>query len=261
MPSIPVDDYARGVVDYYAEQFFPAIDSLVRYINSNSVHAGSAHFYLGLSYIFTDQFDLGIQQYDELIRDHSDDRFWASAWDEKAWTLWYKLQKSNEGAQVYIDFVSRVPSAPEAPQYLFEAARIYERNNQLLEAASTWERLINEYPSNELSYRALFLAGIAYYRLTHFNDAMLVFQRCLVLANNVEDQAGADFWMPSWRPFIAGRWLSPVAFPVTLLVDGSNGVFISQSERVLRKSDLCHRPPGGLGGGSPRGGSADAYNI
>ncbi len=193
--NIPVDDYARGVVDYYSKQYFPGIDSLVRYLNSNPEHTGSAHFYLGLSYVFTDQFDLGIQQYDDLIRDHPDDRFWASAWDEKAWTLANKLHKFNESAQVYIDFVSRVPAAPEAPQYLYEAARTFERNNQLLEAATTWERLINEYPSNELSYHALFLAGVTYYRMSRFDDAMLVFQRCLVLANNAEDQAGADFWI------------------------------------------------------------------
>jgi soluble lytic murein transglycosylase len=236
--SIPVDDYARGVVDYYAEQFFPAIDSLIRYINSNSIHAGSAHFYLGLSYIFTDQFDLGIQQYDELIRDHSDDRFWASAWDEKAWTLWYKLQKSNEGAQVYIDFVSRVPSAPEAPQYLFEAARIYERSNQLVEAASTWERLINEYPSNELSYRALFLAGIAYYRLAHFNDAMLVFQRCLVLANNVEDQAGADFWIGKSQVAKGDSGSALTSWENANTLDPTSYYGIRALERILNQSIL-----------------------
>ncbi len=236
--NIPVDDYARGVVDYYAGQFFPAIDSLVRYINSNSVHSGSVHFYLGLSYIFTDQFDLGIQQYDDLIRDHPDDRFWASAWDEKAWTLWYKLQKFDEGAQVYIDFVSRVPAAPEAPQYLFEAARTYERNTQLLKAATTWERLISEYPSNELSYRALFLAGITYYRMTRFDDAMLVFQRCLVLANNAEDQAGADFWIGKTQVAKGDSGSALTSWENANTVDPTSYYGIRSLERILNQPVL-----------------------
>jgi soluble lytic murein transglycosylase len=191
----PVDDLDRGVVDYYAGQYGYAIDALVRYINSTTEHEGSAHFYLALSYRATDQLDAALTEFDALIRDHPSDRFWASAWDEKSYTLWYNKEQYREGAQVLLDFVSRVPSAVEAPAYLFEAGRIFERGNFLFEAATTWERLINEYPSAEQSYRGLFLSGITYYRMANYDYALTIFQRYLVLTSNPEEQSAANFWI------------------------------------------------------------------
>lgn len=191
----PVSDLNRGIIDYYAGQYGYAINALVRYIDSTTEHEGSAHFYLGLSYRETSQTDEAISEFDALIKDHPSDRFWASAWDEKAYTLWYDKDQYREGAQVLIDFVSRVPSAVEAPGFLFEAGRIYERGNLLLEAATTWERLINEYPSADQSFRALFLAGITYYRMENYDSAMTIFQKYLVLTTDPEQQAAANFWI------------------------------------------------------------------
>lgn len=191
----PVNDLNRGIVDYYAGQYGYAVDALTRYINSDANHEGSAHYYLALSYRANDQVDSAISEFDALIRDHPSDPFWNSAWDEKAWTLWYDKDKYAEGAQVLIDFVSRVPTAPEAPSYLFEAARIYERGGLLLEAATTWERVLNDYPGSDQAYRALFLAGVTYYRQNNYDYALTVFQKYLVLTSNPDEQAAADFWI------------------------------------------------------------------
>lgn len=191
----PVDDLNRGIVDYYAGQYGYAIDALLRYINSKPDHEGSAHFYLGLSYQKTDQIDMALAEFDEIIRDHPSDRFWTSAWDQKSTLLWYNKDQYREAAQVLLDFVARVPAAPEAASYLFDAGRIFERDYLLLEAATTWERLINEYPGAEQSYRALFLSGITYYRLANYDYAMTIFQKYLILTSNPEEQSSADFWI------------------------------------------------------------------
>jgi soluble lytic murein transglycosylase len=193
--NAPVNDYNRGLVDYYAEQYYPAIDAFLRFIKLDPEHSGSAHYYLGLSYFYTDQTDLAIQQYDSLLADHSDNKYWAAAWDEKAYIQWYKNEKYADAAQTLLDYVSREPGSSEAPGYLFEAARIYERGNLLPEAAVNWERLINEYPFAENSLRGLFLAGITLYRMGQYDKCIAVFERFLQTAFDSSNKASAHFWL------------------------------------------------------------------
>ena len=190
--GVPVDDLNRGIVDYYAGQYALAFDALSRYLNNNSQHDGSAHYFLALSEAALGNFEAAISQLDLLIQDHPDNRFFAAAFDEKAWIQWVNLKRYREAAQTLLDFV---PGAPEAPEYLYEAGRIYERDLALNEAAATWLRLINEYPSAELSYTGLLMAGVAYYRLGDYSQAQTVFQRALVLGIDPGDQAAANLWI------------------------------------------------------------------
>jgi soluble lytic murein transglycosylase len=189
-----VNDFNRGLVDYYAGQYYPAIDALIRYINADVEHPGSAHYYLGLSYYKTDQADLAIQQYDSLITDHPNDKYWAAAWDEKAYVQWYKNDKYADAAKTLLNYVALEPGSAEASGYLFEAARIYERGNLLPEAAANWERLINEYPYADNALRGLFLAGITYYRMGQFDRSLQVFQHYQQIATDTGSQAAAYFW-------------------------------------------------------------------
>lgn len=193
--GIPVDELSRGIVDYYAGQYGYALDALNRYINSTPEHDATAHFYKALCLRLMDQSDAAITEFDYIIQNYSGDRFWTPAWDEKAYTQWANLGYYRESAQTLIDFVARVPDAIEAPQFLFDAGRIQERGNLLAEAAQTWGRLINEYPSASSSYRALFLSAITSFRLGNFDQALLDSQRSVVLATDVESQSAAHFWI------------------------------------------------------------------
>jgi len=193
--NVTVNDFDRGLVDYYAGQYYPAIDALIRYIQADVEHPGSAHYYLGLSYFYTDQADLAIQQYDSLINDHPTDKYWAAAWDEKAFIQWNIKEKYADAAKTLLDYVSLEPGSTEASGYLFEAARIYERGNLLPEAAANWERLINEYPSADNALRGLFLAGITQYRMGQFDKAIAIFQHHLKVTTDASDQAADYFWI------------------------------------------------------------------
>ena len=192
--NVTVNDFYRGLVDYYAGQYYLAIDALIRYIHADTAHPGSSHYYLGLSYESTDQPDLAIEQFDSLIKDHPDDDHWADAWDQKATVQWSK-NKYADAAQTLLGYVAILPGAADAPSFLFDAARMYERGNLLPEAAANWERIINEYPSADNAQRGLFLAGITYYRMGQFDKALLIFQHYQQVATDVGDQAAAWFWM------------------------------------------------------------------
>ncbi len=75
------------------------------------------------------------------------------------------------------------------------AARVAERDNRLEDAAQIWERVAIEYPANEQVPMAVFLAGIARYRLNDFSGALTTFQRDLLFASQPEDQARAYLWI------------------------------------------------------------------
>jgi soluble lytic murein transglycosylase len=191
----PVDDLSRGLVDYFVGQYGVAIDAFNRYIDNNPDHDGTAHHYKAFALRYQGQFLAAIDEWQSLIKDHPGDRFWSAAWDEIAYTQWIDLNDYKSAAQTLLDFINKAPDAPEAPGLLYEAARIQERDNSLNEAAATWERLITEYPSADVSLKGLFMAGISFYRLNDYPHALTTFQRMLSLSTLPADQAQAYFWI------------------------------------------------------------------
>ncbi len=190
-----VDDLNRGLVDYYAGQYGVAIDAFNRFMQNNPDHDGTPLQYIALSQREIGNPTAAVDTWGQLISNYPTDRFWATAWDEKAYTQWAYLDAYPQAAQTLLDFVAAAPSAAEAPQALFDAARIYERNDSLSKAAETWQRMIDEYPSDEISQRGLFLAGITDYRLGKLDAAQTVFQRNLVLSVTPSDTAAAHLWI------------------------------------------------------------------
>lgn len=193
--GVPVNDLDRGLVDYYAGQYGLALDAFNRFETNSTDHDGTVYYFRGLTLRALDVTEDAIADWDYLIQNYPNDRYYARAWKEKAFTLWAYQDKHEEAANTLLQFIEQSPDAPEAPEYLYEAARILERDGQLVRAAETWERLINTYPAYSQSYRGLFLAGISYYRAKDYPKALLTFQRALVLASDPGDQAAAYLWM------------------------------------------------------------------
>lgn len=194
--GIPVDNKLRGIVEYYANDYKSAIQSFERYLaNQPDGEDGTVYYYKGLSHYFLVQPGFAIQSYDQLIQNYPGSRFWAAAWDEKAYVQWTQLEEYSNAANTLRSFVNRAPKSAEAPAYLFEAGRILERKNDLEGAIEIWRQLSDEYPSYARSYEAIFLSGIAYYRLNKYDEALNHFQRNAILATSKEDKAAAYLWI------------------------------------------------------------------
>jgi soluble lytic murein transglycosylase len=194
--GVPVDNYLRGIVDYYAGAYEGAIRALENYLDSNpDNNDGSAYFFLGLSYFFTGNAEAAIEAYDQVINNYPGNIFWPDAWDERAYIEWDLQNNPQKAAETYLTFANRAPTSPDAPGFLYEAGRILEIEGDLEGAAVIWQRMMNDYPSAQRSYRALFLAAIQYYRLERYNDALSVFQRALVLAASPDEKARAYLWV------------------------------------------------------------------
>ncbi len=193
--GVVVSDLSRGMVDYYAGQYGPAIDAFTRYIATASELDAAPYHYRALSRVANGEPGPAIDDWNTIIEKFPADALWADAWDEKAYTQWAYLDKYNEAADTLLQYVEKAPDSSRAPEFLFNAARVMERDNELSKAAETWATLIDKYPSAEQSYRGLFLSGVSYFRLTEYDKALTIFQRAMVLGTTPSDQAAAYLWM------------------------------------------------------------------
>jgi peptidoglycan lytic transglycosylase len=193
--GIEVDDMERGLVDYYADQYDVALVAFERYIKANPTNNGTVHYFRALTFNQLQRAPEAVQELDYFIKTFPDNPNWTDAWKEKAFLQWSALNDYAGAAQTLLDYVATVPNSSDAPDFLMDAGRVFERNNQLAEAAQTWERVANEYSSSDQASMGLFWSGIALYRLNNFKDALTIFNRNLLLAQKPEDQARADFWI------------------------------------------------------------------
>jgi soluble lytic murein transglycosylase len=194
--GVPVSDLDRGLVDYHAGQYGLALGAFDRYLQSpDPADDGTVHHYRALTLREMGNYQEAIASWDTLINKYPNNRYWATAWDEKAYTQWAYLEDYGSAVQTWLDFVKAAPQSPSASEYLFSAARTLERASRLDEAAATWERIANEYPSSANAVDALHFAGISRYRKGDYDGAILDFQRALLLASDLGDQARANFWI------------------------------------------------------------------
>jgi len=193
--GIEVDDLNRGLVDYYADQFDVALVAFERYIKNNPTNNGTVHYYRALTFREMQRTAEAVQELDYFTKAFPDNPNWVDAWNEKAFLQWSVLGDYNGAAQTLLDYVALIPSASNAADFLVDAGRVLERDNQLERAAQTWERVANEYSGSKQTSTALFWAGITRYRLQDYNNALALFNRNVLLAVKPEDQARAQFWI------------------------------------------------------------------
>ncbi|PWH14700.1 MAG: hypothetical protein DDG58_12510, partial [Ardenticatenia bacterium] len=144
--GVPVDDYQRGLVDYYAKAYQPAIDALTRVVQRKvDAHEGEALWYLALSLKANGNLSQSIQRFRELIDQVPQSKRFGDAWLEMAAA--YALRGDTERAlQVYRQFVTQYPASPLAPQALWRAANLQASADDLVGAAATYRDLAKRYP-------------------------------------------------------------------------------------------------------------------
>ncbi len=191
----PVDEFNRGLVDYFAGQYDVALAAFDRYIASTPAHDGTVLHYKALTLRELGNYSEAVAAWDDLIVKYPANRFWAAAWEQKGLTLWAYLSDYQNGAETFERFVNSVPGSPFAVSYLMSAARIHERGGNLTRAAEVWETVALQYASAPEASNALFQAGIARYRLAEYKLAQDNFQRALVLALDETEKARAQFWV------------------------------------------------------------------
>jgi soluble lytic murein transglycosylase len=192
--GVPVNEFNRGLVDYYAGQYGVALAAFDRYLQGQPDDPAAGYYYKGLTLVALGQYRDAIEDLNRVIRDYPDSSKWTDAWEQKAFTQWFHLDQYTQAAKTLTDFVKTAPQDARAAEMLFDAGRIHERAGRLQRAAQVWEQVGLEFPSSDHAYRAMFLAGIANYRLGKYAEANAFFQRDLPLARDLGERAALFFW-------------------------------------------------------------------
>lgn len=190
--GVPVDNFQRGLVDYNTGAYAPAIDAFTRVIASSPT--ADAYYYRGLAEVATGDGADAAADLRTLVLTYPADPNRADAWMTLARVEWALLGQPAQAVQTYLNLVAVMPSAPQAPQALFDAARTAERANDLTQAAQIWLRVPVEFPGSPLAPQAAFLSGVTSYRLSDQTAALAAFQKAEELAADTGQRAAALLW-------------------------------------------------------------------
>lgn len=185
--GVPVDEYQRGVVDYYAGAYQPAIDAFRRYIAAEpEIYDADAHAFLAWSHEALGNQEGALSELDalrgrdparalfergELLRRAGMDSEALAAYDELlktypemegaagvAWTA-AKLADSlglDDARKRYLFLADSFPFDENTPAALFRAADLADAAGKPDEALTLRSRLIEQYPANVNAAEALF---------------------------------------------------------------------------------------------------------
>ncbi|MGD9030142.1 MAG: tetratricopeptide repeat protein, partial [Anaerolineae bacterium] len=196
----PVNDYLRGVVDYYGGAYGQAVTALYRYIlEEPDTHSGDAHWYAGLSFLESDSIDLAINEFELLIETHpAEDRYWGDAW-LKLGDVYADQGETDQALATYRAFVQAAPGHDLAAEALWEAAQLLERTGATEAAAEAYLDCQQAYPGAEVASPALLRGGLQLFQLDRLPDAAAAWQ---TLAEGYPDspyQPAAFLWLGKLR--------------------------------------------------------------
>ncbi len=191
-----VNDYHRGLVQYYVGNYNLAIEAFDRYLAEIPLDfADSALYFKALATRATGDNEGAIALWETLIEDYPASNYYVDAWEDVEFTLWAYVGEPEAAAEFAVGYANRFPEAPESPTFLFLAGRSYERAGLLDEAVETWLRLPDNYPDSNQTFRGTFFAGIAKVRLGDWIGAQPLFARALLLASEPDQVAAAHLWI------------------------------------------------------------------
>jgi soluble lytic murein transglycosylase len=191
----PVAEFQRGLVDYYAEQYTPAALAFRRYLDANPTHDARVHYYMALSYRAQENIPAAKTHLLEIIQTHPGDPLRVEAALELAYTQWGWDENYSGAIATLLNAVKSAPGHSTAPEALFDAGRVAERDADLQLAATLWGRVADEYPQSHLAPRAAFLSGISLYRQGEYSDSIPRFVQAGSFSHvDIDEIAAALLW-------------------------------------------------------------------
>lgn len=239
----PVNELQRGIIDYYAGEYSVALAALDRYLLAPADPA-TALYFKGLCLRAVNNPAAAVVQWDALIIGYPGASLWDRAWENKAYTQWAYLDQYAEAQQTLLSFVANVPQHPRAAEFLFDAARIAERNQNLVEATQLWERVVADYPLSGYTFQSLFLAGISEYRQANYTAAQATFLRAQGVANSISERAAATLWIGKTYQVLGDAATAQTLWQQAAAIDPTG--YYSERARDLIASRAPFSPPKNL---------------
>ncbi len=192
--SAAVDEYQRGLVDYYAGAYDAAIAAFGRYLDNNGARAGDARFYIAASYAGKGAYSQAIDQYAALVKSLSKDKRVPDAYLGQAGALGI-LGRVDDAVATYKRFAAAFPDNPQAGEALWRAASLLDRVNRYTDAAGVYQELQSKYPTNSRADDALFWAGLDYYQVRDLKTASALWQKIAKSYTKSTFYSRALYWL------------------------------------------------------------------
>ncbi len=191
--GIPVDEYQRGLVDYYAAAYEPALAAFERHALTTPSQEG--FFFRGMTKLELGDFAGAGADFAIVIDNYPGGAYWEKAWMEKAWMEWSQLSDGESAIASFLGLVQEAPESELAPEALFHAGRIAERLNDLARAAQIWRRIPSEYPQSSWAFEGGLLAGVSQVRAGLWQEALDTFLLMDAIAQEPWQTAAARLWI------------------------------------------------------------------
>ena len=195
----PVDDFLRGVVDYYGGAYGPAVEAFYRYVNAYpETHSGDAHWYAGLSYLAAGSPNLAAGEFQTLIETHPENVHWGDGWMGLA-QAYADQGEVDKAVGTYRQFVEAAPDHRRAPEALWEAAQLIEHAGDPKAAAKAYLDCQGRYPGSDYASPALFRSGLQSYQLDELGDAAAVWDTLTGVYSDSTHLPATFLWLGKLR--------------------------------------------------------------
>ena len=274
--GIPVDEYQRGVIDYYAAAYLPGVEALRRAIDAGAeTTPADAHLFLAWTYeklgdltnalAALDAFAAAeparalFEQAEVLSRAGRTDEAlaaydqFATRFPETAETpavRWAAAGLADsagklDAAERYATFAGAHPFDPNAPRALFRAAELTRTAGDSEGAIALWQQTAAQYPANEYGGEALFQL----LRLAQTGTPGL---DATALAAQVERLAPSNYFALRARDYVNDNAPFTAGSPLTLTPDPLDGRAEAEAWLSRRLSAAGTTPPAEMGAFSPK---------
>lgn len=153
----PVDQYFRGVIDYFAQVYSPCVVALEEYIEDNpNDYIADARLYLAGCYEALGERTKALAEIDKYTE--LDVSLAGRGLYERG-ELLRRQGLTEQAISTYQELVQTLPSAENAPDALWQLARIHDLRGDATEAVIYYQQLADDYPENLRSAESLFRAG------------------------------------------------------------------------------------------------------
>jgi len=162
--GVKVDEYQRGLVDYYQGLYQLAIEAFDRFLGASpKTHLDDVLYYKGLSELAVGASERGIALLDSLISKHPGSSHYGNAWLAKGQAL-AKAGQPEAAINSYRELARSQPQSPQAPVALWRAANLETDQGRTADAARSYLEVARKYPSVDEGWRSYQAAGLIYFR-------------------------------------------------------------------------------------------------
>lgn len=194
--DVPLDEYQRGLVDYHARAYQPAIEAFTRYLEADSqAHRNEdGRWYLALSLKANGNLWQAIQALTEFTQRHPESEYAAQAWLEMAEAHAWR-DDIDQAIETYRSLADEYPDSSLAPTALWEVSELEIDSGNLEQAAASLRDLAERHPTHQVAPEALFKAALLDYRRGEYEPARAGWEALIQKYPDRRISVAARFWL------------------------------------------------------------------